>query len=233
VEGFLGAVQDSEDDGLPAGAATTDPETIEHGATADPGDPEDGWAAVGHVHELSTEGTAQPIGITTSKGSGPGVAAVDHTHASGLTTQGDLLYADATPAVARLPIGSAGQVLSVASGLPAWAALSALALTTWLETTPAILTADADDYDLSAGQIARVSSDASRSITGVVAEATGRLKLLVNVGANDVILEHADVGSAEANRILSSSGADITVGANGWALLYYDGTSARWRATAL
>lgn len=39
-----------------------------------------------------------------------------------LTTQGDLLFENATPAAARLPIGSAGNVLTVAAGLPAWAA---------------------------------------------------------------------------------------------------------------
>lgn len=40
-----------------------------------------------------------------------------------LTTKGDLLYENATPALARLPIGTAGQVLAVSnSGLPVWEA---------------------------------------------------------------------------------------------------------------
>ncbi len=38
-----------------------------------------------------------------------------------LTTKGDIIIEDASPAPARLPIGSAAQVLNVASGLPAWA----------------------------------------------------------------------------------------------------------------
>lgn len=38
-----------------------------------------------------------------------------------LTTQGDTLYENATPAAARLAIGSTGQVLTVVAGLPAWA----------------------------------------------------------------------------------------------------------------
>lgn len=37
-----------------------------------------------------------------------------------LTTAGDLLYENATPANARLPIGSTGQVLTVSGGLPSW-----------------------------------------------------------------------------------------------------------------
>lgn len=39
-----------------------------------------------------------------------------------LTTKGDLLIENATPAPARLAIGSAGQVLAPVAGLPAWAA---------------------------------------------------------------------------------------------------------------
>lgn len=39
---------------------------------------------------------------------------------SPLTTAGDIIYENNTPAPARLPIGTAGQVLTVVSGLPAW-----------------------------------------------------------------------------------------------------------------
>lgn len=43
---------------------------------------------------------------------------------TGLTsyTTGDIIYASATNTLAKLPIGTAGQVLSVASGIPSWAA---------------------------------------------------------------------------------------------------------------
>src|ERR1019366_4971568 len=41
-----------------------------------------------------------------------------------LTTKGDLLYANATPALARLAIGSANQFLGVSSGVPAWASVA-------------------------------------------------------------------------------------------------------------
>lgn len=46
--------------------------------------------------------------------------------ANPMTTAGDLLFENAVPAPARLPIGTAGQVLTVVSGLPAWAASSSL-----------------------------------------------------------------------------------------------------------
>jgi len=48
---------------------------------------------------------------------------------STLTTAGDIAYASAAGTPARLGIGTTGQVLNVASGLPAWATASASALT--------------------------------------------------------------------------------------------------------
>lgn len=40
---------------------------------------------------------------------------------SPMTTAGDIIYENATPVAARLPIGSTGQVLTVSGGLPVWA----------------------------------------------------------------------------------------------------------------
>lgn len=120
LQDFLSSLQDSNDEGLPAGVTTSTPEEIAHNSTASLGTDSEGWIPADHVHAVSTSGTAQAIGISSSKGSANGIAAVDHTHASGLTTQGDILYANSTPAVARLPIGSAGQLLGIASGIPEW-----------------------------------------------------------------------------------------------------------------
>ena len=39
-----------------------------------------------------------------------------------LTTAGDVLYENNTPELARLPKGTDGDVLTLASGLPSWAA---------------------------------------------------------------------------------------------------------------
>jgi hypothetical protein len=48
-----------------------------------------------------------------------------------MTTKGDLVIANATPAPARLAVGSAGQTLGVSSGLPAWGmGMTLLATTT-------------------------------------------------------------------------------------------------------
>lgn len=47
-----------------------------------------------------------------------------------LAAKGDLLYENATPASARLPIGSAGQMLGVSGGVPAWSPAMTLLATT-------------------------------------------------------------------------------------------------------
>lgn len=62
-----------------------------------------------------------------------------------LTTAGDMLYANATPALARLGIGTTGQVLTVVGGLPAWAAASGGVVTSVFGRTGAV-TAETNDY---------------------------------------------------------------------------------------
>ena len=51
-------------------------------------------------------------------------AATAFANISPLTTAGDLIFENSSPAPARLPIGTAGQVLTVSGGLPSWAAPS-------------------------------------------------------------------------------------------------------------
>jgi hypothetical protein len=52
---------------------------------------------------------------------GAGLTKTGNTLSLGvLTTAGDLIIENATPAPARLPVGTAGQSLQVAAGLPAW-----------------------------------------------------------------------------------------------------------------
>jgi hypothetical protein len=57
-------------------------------------------------------------------GTGATTAANAFNALSPLTTLGDILYEETGAVAARLPIGTTGQVLTVASGKPAWAAAS-------------------------------------------------------------------------------------------------------------
>lgn len=99
-------------------------------------------------------------------------------------------------------------------------------------STPATLTADVDNYNLGSGVAFRLSSDAVRTITGLAGGVDGRVLLLVNVGANDIVLANQDLASTAENRIITGTGADVTLAANDTALLWYDDTTDRWRLVA-
>jgi hypothetical protein len=73
----------------------------------------------------NTTGTAANVTGTVAianGGTGQTTAANAFNALSPLTTLGDILYEETGGVGARLPIGSANQVLTVVSGKPAWAA---------------------------------------------------------------------------------------------------------------
>jgi len=67
-------------------------------------------------------GTA--IGIA-SGGTGQTTASAAFNALNPMTTTGDMLYESSPTTAARLPIGSTGQILTVAGGVPTWAAAPA------------------------------------------------------------------------------------------------------------
>jgi hypothetical protein len=98
-------------------------------------------------------------------------------------------------------------------------------------STLAQITANQNDYAIStAAAVARLSSDASRNITGIAAGTTGRIFMLVNVGAFDIVLKNQDINSTIANRF--DFGADVTLSAKKSALIEYDATDSRWKMVA-
>jgi hypothetical protein len=118
---------------------------------------------------------------------------------------------------------------------PAASAVTALAVSQTVTETgiisPAQITVNTDDYaptGLATATILRVSTDASRDLTGITAGASGRRLLLVNVGAFDLVLVH-DATSTAANRFLCPGSANFTLNANDSVSLWYDITSTRWR----
>lgn len=102
--------------------------------------------------------------------------------------------------------------------------------------TPATITTNVDDYDPeNITKLLRLSSDASRNITGLThsffAVLEGKEHLIINIGSFDIVLKHQDIGSAAAWRFLNSTGADITLTPNQSADLIYDSAISRWRVS--
>jgi len=111
------------------------------------------------------------------------------------------------------------------------AATSAFALTA--DISPAQITANQNDYnptDLATANTLRLSTDASRDLTGLQGGADGRLMIVHNVGSNPLVLKNESASSTAANRFYLG-GADVTLAANQSVTLQYDSTSSRWRLT--
>ena len=92
------------------------------------------WVGVGNVGDI-TEVQAG-VGISVASGTGP-IPVMTNSSTDLITTAGDLLYGTAADTVARLGIGTAGQVLKVNSGAtaPEWGAAAAGGGMTLLSTT--------------------------------------------------------------------------------------------------
>jgi hypothetical protein len=100
--------------------------------------------------------------------------------------------------------------------------------------TPAALTADVHNYAPGVARYYRLSTDATRTLTGLsVGQADGQECEIWNVGTNPLVLAHQSASSTAANRMICTGGADITLAADGVALLRYDATASRWRVRAV
>ncbi len=98
--------------------------------------------------------------------------------------------------------------------------------------TPAALAAgDNDDYAIGAVvDFLRLAADgAGSALTGLDSGRVARRLVIVNISANTLTLEHEDTASSANNRIITATGAAITLAQNDMAELIYDDTSSRWR----
>lgn len=103
------------------------------------------------------------------------------------------------------------------------------------DISPSQITANQDDYNptgLATANTLRLSTDASRDVTGLAGGADGRLMIVHNVGSNPLVLKDESASSTAANRF-ALGGADATLAANQSVTLQYDATSSRWRMVHL
>jgi len=99
--------------------------------------------------------------------------------------------------------------------------------------SPPQITANQNDYNptgLATAAVLQLSSDASRTITGLAGGAEGRVVSLINIGSQPIALADESASSVAANRF--TLGGTLIVAAKQAAMLRYDGTAARWRLMA-
>lgn len=132
----------------------------------------------------------------------------------------------------RLLLDSSGN-LTISGAITIGATLHAI------PDSPTQLIADQNNYQAGTGRsmFYRLSSDASRSITGFNpaggTNQDGELHYFINVGSNNIVLVNESASSTAGNRFLNVTGADITLATNEMAMLVYDNTSARWRVAKM
>lgn len=99
-----------------------------------------------------------------------------------------------------------------------------------------VIAADQDDWNptgLASARIIRVDGGgAARAITGIVAQ-SGALVTLIAIGANAIDLFNESAGSSAANRIITATGATVSLATDDNATLWYDPTTSRWRIIAV
>lgn len=101
------------------------------------------------------------------------------------------------------------------------------------QTTKSQITSNQNDYAIGAQTSFRVSTDASRNITGFTGGVDGKIIIIRNIGSFNLVITNEDSGSTAANRITASTGGNLTIAPNGSIVLQYDSTSARWFDVAI
>jgi hypothetical protein len=141
-------------------------------------------SSVGTITSGTWNGTTIAI---ANGGTGQTSAAAAFAALSPLTTAGDLIYENATPAPARLAIGSSGQVLTVVSGLPAWA-------------TP------------TTGTVSTVSVASANGFAGTVATPTSTPVITIETTINSPVL--AGNGTALIAATTTGTGSTVVLSAS-------------------
>ena len=104
-----------------------------------------------------------------------------------------------------------------------------------IPSTPSQIASDQNNYNpAGSGLYLRLSSDASRTLTGLTftaAQVAGQTHVLVNVGSQNIVIANESASSTAANRFHNSTGADITLAPDGELNCWYDSTTNRWRVT--
>lgn len=99
------------------------------------------------------------------------------------------------------------------------------------DISPAQLTANTNDWNptgLSTATTIRLSTDASRNLTGLAGGADGRIIILHNIGTENLVILTGSGSSSAANQFYLEG--NLTLGADASAAFRYDATSSKWRA---
>lgn len=101
------------------------------------------------------------------------------------------------------------------------------------DISPATLTANVDNYapsGFSSSTVLKLSSDATRTVTGLAGGSGGLIKSILNSGSNNIVLSSNNSASLASNRF--DLGSDIILGPSQAVLVRYDSIASKWMPLA-
>ncbi len=90
-----------------------------------------------------------------------------------------------------------------------------------------------NDVSLGTGSLFRYTGASTATFTGIAGGTDGRFIRIMNVSGSSLVLTNEDAGSAEANRILTTAGGNLTLSDGVSVGLQYDSGASRWRVVVL
>ncbi len=145
---YLLDLQHAQADGVPAGAGTTTPSTVQADDTGDVGTESLGWAPIDHEHAVET-GSATGLANANAEGSGTALARANHTHKRDVrvalggvdvSTRNRLNFVDSAQIDFQVTDDSGSDEVDVTAAFVAGALNHALLSATHTDTLPAAVT---------------------------------------------------------------------------------------------
>ena len=98
-------------------------------------------------------------------------------------------------------------------------------------STQAVITSSQIAYQLDNVQMNRLASSVAIGIRGFDASIAhnNEQHIIINVGAFDIVLNNQHNSASATNRIITNTGADVTLQPDGIATIVYDESTQRWR----
>ena len=152
------------------------------------------------------------VGISVASGTGP-IPIITNSSTDLITTAGDLLYGTAADTVARLGIGTAGQVLQVNSGAtaPEWQTVSSGALTKI--SRQSVSAASSVDFD---GVFTSTYNSYLVFVEQLLGSTTQSLKLQAKYSTNTIqTSDYYGASVTGTSSTSTSAGADLNISNNG------------------
>lgn len=112
---------------------------------------------------------------------------------------------------------------------------TAVALFTGTVLSPASISGTVNDWtptNIATATVIRISTSGLTTITGVCNGFDGRLLILHNISSNNITLSNQSASSLAGCRLITGTGADITMAQDQSVAMVFDGTTNRWRITA-